>query len=245
MPAKNVIKSYVSDGYYHVYNRGVNKADIFLDEQDYRVFLSYLNTCLTPKDEKKLRIKVTDESLSYKERGVAARELRLKNFTGKIDLLAYCLMPNHFHLLLKQTDEEDMSAFVQAIMIRFTMYENRRHKRIGRVFQGPYKAVLITSDAQLLHVSRYIHRNPFSLKRPRLLRLDPEIRLQALRSQPSSYPNYLGEIHQAWIKPQEILSYFSKARTGLQSYREFVEMQDYDFEVESIGYIAKAEIDAD
>ena len=234
MPAKNVIKSYVPDGFYHVYNRGVNKVDIFFDEQDYRVFLSYLATSLTLKDEKNLRAMVTNDSLSYKERGVAARELRLKNFTGKIELLAYCLMPNHFHFLLKQRGELDMSAFVQAIMTRFTMYENRRHKRVGRVFQGPYKAVLITSDAQLLHVSRYIHRNPLSLKRPRLLRL---------RAQPSSYPNYLGEIYQGWIKPQEILSYFSHAKTGLQSYKEFVEMQDYNLELQSARNIAKVAID--
>ena len=245
MPAKNVIKSYASEGIYHVYNRGVNKAEIFFDDQDYRVFLSYLATSLTEKDEKGLRAIMMDESISYKERRVAARELRLKNFTGKINLLAYCLMPNHFHFLLQQKNETDMSAFVQAVMTRFTMYENRQHKRIGRVFQGPYKAVLITSDAQLLHVSRYIHRNPISLKRPRLFRLDPENRSQMLRSQPSSYPNYLGEIHQEWVKPKTIQSYFSKVKTGLHSYQEFVEMQDHDFEVESKGYTAKAEIDED
>ncbi|MDP1722548.1 MAG: transposase [Candidatus Gottesmanbacteria bacterium] len=245
MPAKNIIKSYVSDGVYHVYNRGVNKADIFIDDQDYRVFLSYIATALRPKDEKKLREMASEESLSYKERGVAARELRLKNFTGKIDLLAYCLMPNHFHFLLQQKGESDMSEFVQSVMTRFTMYENSRHKRVGSVFQGTYKAVLITNDAQLLHVSRYIHRNPFSLKRSHLLRLDPKKRSQILRLQPSSYPNYLGEIHQEWVKPKTILSYFSKAKTGLQSYKEFVEIQDYDFEVESIRYIAKAEIDED
>ncbi|MEK7544385.1 MAG: transposase [Patescibacteria group bacterium] len=245
MPAKNVIKSFVSDGVYHVYNRGVNKADIFFDEQDYRVFLSYIATALSPKDEKKLRAAVSDESLSYKDREIAARELRLKNFTGKIDLLAYCLMPNHFHFLLKQKGETDMSEFVQALMTRFTMYENRRHKRVGSVLQGAYKAVLILNDAQLLHVSRYIHRNPFSLKRSHLLRLDLDKRSHVLRSQPSSYPNYLGEIHQEWVKPKTILSYFSNAKTGMQSYKEFVEMQDYDFEVESIGYIANAEIDED
>ena len=154
-------------------------------------------------------------------------------------------MPNHFHLLLRQKDESDMSEFVQSVMTRFTMHENRRHKRVGRVFQGPYKAVLVTSDAQLLHVSRYIHINPVSLKRPRLFRLDPENRSQMLRSQPSSYPNYLGEIQQEWVKPKEILSFFSNAKTGLHSYQEFVELQDYDFEVESKGYTAKVEIDED
>ena len=82
MPAKNVIKSYVSDGIYHVYNRGVNKAEIFIDDQDYRVFLSYIATALIPKDEQKLRAMILDETCPYKERRDAARELRLKNFTG-------------------------------------------------------------------------------------------------------------------------------------------------------------------
>lgn len=233
MPAKNVIKSYVPDGFYHVYNRGVNKTNIFLDEQDYGVFLSYLATALTPKDEKKLRAMILDRSLSYKDREESSKLLRLKNFTGKIDLLAYVLMPNHFHLLLKQKGEGDMTAFIQAVMTRFTMYENLRYKRVGPVFQGPYKAVLIEGEAQLLHLSRYIHRNPFSLKGSRLSRL----------IQPSSYPNYLGEIHQEWVKPQDVLSYFSKDKMGFLSYRAFVEMQDGNFERQSLGYIEKATID--
>ncbi|MEK9143281.1 MAG: transposase [Patescibacteria group bacterium] len=232
MPAKNIIKSYVPDGYYHVYNRGVNKADIFLDEKDYRVFLSYLATALTPKDEKKLKAMLLDGSRSYKDREEAAKLLRLKNFTGRIDLLAYVLMPNHFHFLLKQKEEADMTAFLQAVMTRFTMYENRRHKRVGPVFQGAYKAVLITDEEQLMHVSRYIHRNPFSLEGSHPWRL-----------QPSSYPNYLGDIHQEWVKPAEILSYFSKAKTGFLSYKAFVEYENGDFEEQSMGRIQNVVLD--
>ncbi len=232
MPAKNIIKPYVPDGFYHVYNRGVNKADIFLDEQDYRVFLSYLATALMPKDEKKLQAVLADEHRSYKDREDATKLLRLKNFTDRIDLLAYVLMPNHFHFLLKQRGEWDMTAFVQAVMTRFTMYENRRHRRVGPVFQGAYKAVLVTDEAQLLHVSRYIHRNPFSLEGPHPSRL-----------QPSSYPNYLGEIHQGWVKPTEILSYFPKAKMGFLSYRAFVEMTDGDFERQSMEYIEDVALD--
>lgn len=232
MPAKNVIKSYVSDGFYHVYNRGVNKADIFLDEKDYRVFLSYLVTALTPKDEKKLRATMLDVSVSYKDREEASKFLRLKNFTGRIDLLAYVLMPNHFHFLLKQKGEADMTAFLQAVMTRFTMYENFRHKRVGPVFQGAYKAVLITDEAQLIHVSRYIHRNPFSLQGSHPSRL-----------QPSSYPNYLDEIHQEWVKPAEILSYFSKEKTGFLSYKAFVEYENGDFEKQSMEHIQNVVLD--
>ncbi|MBI3955690.1 transposase [Candidatus Gottesmanbacteria bacterium] len=232
MPAKNVIKPYVPGGYYHVYNRGVNKTDIFFDEQDYGVFLSYLATALTPKDEEKLRAILVDERRSYKDREDATKLLRLKNFMDRIDLLAYVLMPNHFHFLLKQRGESDMTAFIQAVMTRFTMYENLRHKRVGPVFQGAYKAVLVDNDAQLLHVSRYIHRNPFSLEGSHPSRL-----------QPSSYPNYLGEIRQEWVKPEVILSYFSKEKTGFLSYKAFVEMQDGDFEKQSIAYIEDVVLD--
>jgi putative transposase len=77
-----------------------------------------------------------------------------------ITLLAYCLMPNHFHLLLQQTDATAMSRFLQRLTIGYVMYFNKRHRRIGPLFQGKYKAVRIIGPNQLMEVSRYIHLNP-------------------------------------------------------------------------------------
>lgn len=218
MPAKNVIKPYVAQGYYHVYNRGENRANIFLDEQDYGVFLSYLKTYLLPKDVEGLQKKIVDPTTSWRERALAQRLLRLNNFHNKIDLIAYVLMPNHFHFLLQQKEERDMEVFVQSLMTRYTAYGNRRYKRLGPLFQGTYKAVMIESEEQLLWVTRYIHRNPLSLKR-----------LNLLGSQPSSYTDYLRTTKHEWVKPSIVLSRY-KSKQGFTSYRSFVESKDESVE---------------
>lgn len=218
MPAKNVIKPYVAQGYYHVYNRGENRADIFLDEKDYGVFLSYLKTYLLPKDVEGLQKRIVDPTTSWKDRAAAQRLLRLNNFHKKIDLVAFVLMPNHFHLLLRQKGERDMESFVQSLMTRYTAYGNRRYKRVGPFFQGTYKAVMIESEEQLLWVSRYIHRNPLSLKR-----------LNPLGSQPSSYSDYLGMTKHEWVNPSVVLTRF-KNQQGFTSYQSFVESKDESVE---------------
>lgn len=232
MPAKNIIKPYLAGGHYHTYNRGVNKRSIFKDEQDYSVFLSYLKIYLLPKDTEKLTAVIGNPAASPKEKDLALRQLQLNNFNGRIKLLAYILMPNHFHFLIHQTDERDMNVFMQSLMTRYTMYFNNRYKRVGTLFQGAYKAVLIETDELLLYITRYIHRNStddFSHKRSHLFR------------QPSSYPNYLGELKQDWVKPDFILQNFDK--TGFNSYKSFVESEDNDLEQKAATLLHKLELD--
>ena len=77
-----------------------------------------------------------------------------------VTLLAYCLMPNHFHMLLKQADSLGMSHFMKRLVNGYVMYFNRRHHRIGPLFQGRYKAARIVGPLQLMEESRYIHLNP-------------------------------------------------------------------------------------
>src|SRR3989344_4059724 len=102
MPAKNAIKQYLKGGYYHLYKRGVEKRLTFMDEQDYGVLLSYLKEYLLPKDLKSLHERLADSTITSQERDKILKKLRLNNFTEEITLLAYCLMPNHFHLFIKQ-----------------------------------------------------------------------------------------------------------------------------------------------
>ena len=100
MPRKNSLKTYIKDGYYHIYNRGVEKRIIFEDEQDYKVFLSYLKySLLPPPKPEDIKTIFTLQGLPFK--GIPRMP---KNFQGKMELLAYCLMPNHFHLLVKQVE---------------------------------------------------------------------------------------------------------------------------------------------
>lgn len=215
MPARNSIKQYTENAYYHIYNRGVEKRQIFLDQQDYAVFLSYLKDYLTPKNEKDLMEKLSDPNLSYKEKDKVIKLLRLNNFFDEITFIAYCLMPNHFHFFVKQKNGYSMDKFIQSLATRYTMYFNRKYKRVGSLFQGVYKAVMVTSETQFIYLTKYIHKQALASQG------------ETLQGQPSSYPEYLGLRTTSWVHPEEILGYFSEINPKL-SYKSFVEEQDED-----------------
>ncbi|KKU80035.1 MAG: hypothetical protein UY06_C0007G0010 [Candidatus Amesbacteria bacterium GW2011_GWA2_47_70] len=150
----------------------------------------------------------SNESSTPKQKADALKLLRLNNFSETISLTAYCLMGNHFHFLVKQTMADGIDKFMNSLMTRYTMYFNRRHKRVGHLFQGNYKAVLVETEAQLLHLTRYIHQNPAS-------------KGHAFQTHPySSYQQYVSSARLEWIKPDEVLNYFSKQ--GFNSYAAFV-----------------------
>lgn len=222
MPSKNSRKIYSENSYYHAYNRGVEKRSIFQDEQDYAVFLSYLKTYLLPKDTAGLMEIVANLNSSYNEKQKALALLKLNNFSNEITLLSYCLMPNHFHFLIKQKSGTAMDRFLNSLGTRYTMYFNRKYKRVGHLYQDVYKAVLVSSDEQLLHLTRYIHQNPS----PSLATKGLALRASLLK-QPSSYPEYLQERNTKWIDIKTVLSYFSKNSPSL-SYQSFVEQTDDD-----------------
>jgi len=203
MPAKNAIKSYRSKTCYHIYNRGVEKRDIFLDERDYRVFLSYLRVYLL-------------QGLSLK----CYPSRLLKNYSTEISLVAYCLMSNHFHLLLYQNDSRSIAFFMRSLITKYVKYFNTRYHRVGHLFQGRYKAVTIDSNDQLLYVSKYIHLNPVTTSRTVL-----EV------SQYSSYRNYLNIISQSWVKPEIVLDYLALSNPGM-SYETYVSMPEDEDETD-------------
>lgn len=224
MASRNSRKIYVADSYYHIYNRGVEKRDIFLDEQDYVVYLSYLRDYLLPKNELELYKKLSDPNTSYKERNKVIKLLRLNNFFDEIILITYCLMPNHFHLLVKQNNANSIDKFINSLGVRYAMYFNRKYKRVGKLFQDVYKAVTVDSDEQLLYLTAYIHRNPLSSKINRKS-ASQDLVLRGCLSQPSTLPEYLGKRNTQWVHPEEILAYFSKTNPEL-SYNSFVEQTD-------------------
>ncbi|KKQ92430.1 MAG: hypothetical protein UU16_C0006G0024 [Candidatus Woesebacteria bacterium GW2011_GWA2_40_7] len=209
MPSRNSLKIYVEKGFYHIYNRGVEKRIIFEDSQDYKVFLRYIKEAFSPLEEQDLRTK-------YIMQGLSLQSIRrpVKSYFEKIDLIAYCLMPNHFHLLIKQKDFDSIQGLMRSLMTRYSMYFNKKYDRVGSLFQGRYKAVLVASEEYLLHLSRYIHLNPREYT-------------DDLLSAYSSYPEYLGKRQTPWIKPETVLSFFNNKVLPefkkVNSYKSFVE----------------------
>lgn len=207
VPAKNILKEYLENGYYHLYNRGVEKRDIFLDKQDCTVFLHYLKMYLSPVEELK-KISIPNTRIN--------RFIPL-NLSRELDLLSFSLMPNHFHLQVKQYTKDAITKFMRRLLTGYVVYFNKKYQRVGPLFQNRYKAILIDNESFLLHLSRYIHLNP----------LNTQSTINFLSF--SSYPYYLGKKQASWMKPQEILDYFKsslrKDIKDLLSYESFV--QDY------------------
>ena len=136
MPATNSIKTYVSNSYYHLYNRGVEKREIYQDQHDYAVFLSYIKSYLLPKDTSNLKMTLGSSKFSSKEKTKAAQLLRLNNFSGEIELQCFSLLPNHFHLLVRQTTADAIDRFLNSLATRYTKYFNQKYHRIGKLYQG-------------------------------------------------------------------------------------------------------------
>lgn len=189
MPGRNVVKEYVPESYYHIYNRGVNKNNIFLDRKDRIVFLGLLKRYLGDELEKKPN-----------------RETYV-NYNGQVELLAYCLMNNHFHLFVYQESQTVITDLMKSLTVAYSMYFNKKYKRVGAVFQQRFRAVLVCNDFHLLHLSRYIHMNPQNYE----------------TYEWSSLPYYLSRKTASWVKPVKILDLFDKDK---EDYLDF--LKEYD-----------------
>ena len=204
MPPKNAVKKYKPRSIYHVYNRGAGKQNIFKDEEDYKTLLGYFKFYLTPIDLQGSSLKVAPSRV-------------LKNHALKIELIAYCLMSNHFHLILYQEEIDSINSFLRSVATKYAMYFNRKYKRTGHLFEGIYKAVLMKTEEQLLHLSKYIHRNPLEI-------LPTGMILEGYKY--SSYGNYLKQFTQTWVKSEKVMSVFNRVDHEYSSYKEFVEKNE-------------------
>ena len=191
MPSKNTIRKFVEGGIYHIYNRGVEKRDIFLDEQDYKVFLYYLKTYLTvPDNKKKTPLKISRLGPDF-------------DLYKNINLFCYVLMPNHFHLLLKQIPKNAMTELMRRISNAYVKYFNDKYKRVGPLFQGRYKSILVSEDEYFMRLSLYIHINP--------IELSEYSDIQKFKHYPySSYLDYIGKRNTSWINKDYILDYIEE-----------------------------------
>lgn len=197
MPSRNTVKHYDTNTYYHVYNRGVAKRTIFLDDEDYAVFAHLLKRYLSNEPE----------------RDNSGREyVRL---TDEVQLVAFCLMPNHFHMLLYQVEPKAITTLIRAVAASYTRYFNKKYDRVGGLFQGIFKAKRVGNDTYLEHITRYIHLNPKDY----------------LGWRWSSLGSYLGKDRIDWVHPEFVID-TTKPRKYLEFVEDYVDYKDMMSEIE-------------
>ncbi len=180
MPAPRKVV-FRNDNLYHIYNRGVEKMETFTDLYEYRRAIQTIDYYRFSNPPQRFSKFLQTEQQE--------RELMLKNMKKEgdqlVNIVAFCLMPNHFHFILQQLMDGGVQKFLANFSNSYTRYFNTRHERNGYLFQGNFKAVFVEDNEQLLHLSRYIHLNPVTASMIDINDLE--------QYQWSSYRSYLGK----------------------------------------------------
>jgi putative transposase len=210
-------------GFYHIYNRGTEGREIFTSSNDSERFTALL-----------YHANSVEPLLHRVGRGPTSAKSLLESARGDsfIDLCVYCLMPNHFHLLVHEHTEGGVSRFMQKLSTAYTMYFNTRYERTGVLFQGKFKAREVNEDRYLKYLIAYIHLNPVKLIEPKWKEIG--IRnvgraAQFLRSYPySSYQDYRGAIRseRKLINPNALPHYFENSKEFEASMVEWLSYKD-------------------
>lgn len=214
-------RNFQTNLYYHVYNCGVEKRKIFQTLHDYRRFLETI------------AFYQHDQKISYAqlmeldaEAQAAYNLLNPKGLeTLRVKLLAYCLMPNHFHFLIKLFRDGGISSFLADIQNSHTRFFNLKNERIGSLLQGPYKAKEIAGEESLIQVTRYIHLNPMIPSHRKGQQGDSTDEVDKI----ASVENYSYSSYREWLNPDsaklvdrdEALRWL-EVFGGREKYREFV-----------------------
>ena len=213
------IRNLVTGEIFHVLNRGVDKRKIFLDDRDYLRFIHDL-----------FEFNDVNPALNIGRylNGSQLNDLRNQSISRTprkliVEILAFCLMPNHFHLLLRQRVDGGITKFMRKLGIGYANYFNQKYERTGTLFQGRYKAVLVNREVHFIHLPYYIHFNPLDL-----LMLDWRTRkiknykkavkfLESYRW--SSHLDYIGKKNFPSVTQREFLL---KIFGGVENYRKVV-----------------------
>lgn len=173
---------FLNNHIYHIYNRGVEKRDTFMETRDYKRFISDLQEFNTIKQV--LNHGRNMETPPLIEVGLQSRGSR----KTLVEILAFCLMPNHFHLMIRQKTEHGITEFMRKLGTGYTNYFNLKNQRVGSLFQGKFKAILLNKEKYFIHLPHYIHINPLDLIPNKSLN-----RMEFLKKyQWSSLSDYLG-----------------------------------------------------
>jgi putative transposase len=141
----------VGGEYYHIYNRGNSKQKIFHDNEDYFHFMGLLFAC---------------NSINNFRADTIAKEKSFYDFEREKQIVSigtYCLMPNHFHILITQVEETGISKFMQKVLTAYVMYYNKKYERTGGLFEGKFKSEHASNDRYLKYLFSYVHLNPVKL----------------------------------------------------------------------------------
>lgn len=212
----------VNDEVYHVFNRGVASLPIFKSVRDYSRFLNLIDYYRFP-----------GMALSFSTYLNLNTNLK-QEFIGKIkqsqtpviEIYAYCLMPNHFHFLVRQLKDEGIKSIFSRVQNAYAKYINIKTKRAGPLFESRFKAKRLESEEHLLHVSRYIHLNPSTAFIIKPKNLGDYIW--------SSYPEYLGQKKSIFVNQDLVL----RLSGSLEKYKEFVfDQADYQRRLAGIKHL--------
>lgn len=220
MPIRKVI---FADGeYYHIFNRIINKESLFRNNYDLKRALSTLSYYQYINLPTRFSIFL---SFGYERRNEILRHVNKEK--KLIEVICFCFMPNHYHLLIKQLVKGGISSYIRLFQNSFTRFFNIKHKRSGYLFEGQFKAVQIEDNNQLLQLSRYIHLNPYASYVVKSVK--------ALEEYPySSLPIYFRQETNELIIKKIIVSQFK----SIESYRKFVlDEADYQRERKKIQHL--------
>ncbi len=208
---------FVSGEYYHVYNRGVDKRIIFDDFRDYRRFIVLLYLCNTNDS--------VDIAKHFREGGGFSELMDEERSDTLVEIGSYCLMPNHFHLLIREKKSRNISIFMQKLLTAYSKYYNNKNERTGSLFQGKFKAKHIgDSNNYLKYLLAYIHLNPVKLIDSRWkengIKDINETKLFLEKYDYSSYLDFIGKerIENKILDKQNFPSYFET----FEEFKEFV-----------------------
>lgn len=220
MPAR--ITPLVTDQFYHLINCGTGAIPIFKDKHDYQKFLQvmlYYQNVNPPLRFAKFM------QLNRDQRNSFLNDLKQKK-EFLVEIITYCLMPNHFHLLIKQIKDSGIHQFMRKLQDSYSRHFNLKYKRRGGLFEGRFKAVHIGNEAQLLHLNRYIHLNPYSAY---LIKNFSELETYPY----SSFGEYLGNREDEICQKEAISNCFSKGN----KYKDFVlDHADYQRTLQEIKH---------
>ena len=141
--------------WYHCFNRGIDKRKVFDSVSDYKRFLVLLYVC-----NSKNNIHVSDLKQWSHEEIFRDADLEKRRGDSLVEIGAYTLMKNHFHLLIREQEDGGITTFMRKVMTGYTMYFNKKNNRIGTLFSGPFKSKHIDDDEYFQYVISYIHLNP-------------------------------------------------------------------------------------